>query len=84
MIARFCCLSRKHITFYGTVQKRYRAFYAKRQLSMAVHYCSQSQIGKCKKRTALTNVVRQRYGNLFDMYEEITDVNPGELATAER
>ena len=55
MIARFCCLSRKHITFYGTVQKRYRAFYAKRQLSMAVHYCSQSQIGKCKKRTALTN-----------------------------
>ncbi|MCH5214389.1 MAG: FAD-binding protein, partial [Muribaculaceae bacterium] len=23
---------------------------------------------------------RQRYGNLFDMYEEITDVNPGELA----
>ena len=26
------------------------------------------------------NVVRQRYGNLFDMYEEITDVNPGELA----
>ena len=23
--------------------------------------------------------VRQRYGNLFDMYEEITDVNPGEL-----
>ena len=26
------------------------------------------------------NVVRQRYGNLFDMYEVITDVNPGELA----
>lgn len=26
------------------------------------------------------NVIRQRYGNLFDMYEEITDVNPGELA----
>ena len=26
------------------------------------------------------NVVLQRYGNLFDMYEEITDVNPGELA----
>ena len=26
------------------------------------------------------NVVRQRYGNLFDMYDEITDVNPGELA----
>ena len=26
------------------------------------------------------DVVRQRYGNLFDMYEEITDVNPGELA----
>ena len=25
------------------------------------------------------DVVRQRYGNLFDMYEEITDVNPGEL-----
>ena len=24
------------------------------------------------------DVVRQRYGNLFDMYEEITDVNPGE------
>ena len=24
--------------------------------------------------------VLQRYGNLFDMYEEITDVNPGELA----
>ena len=24
------------------------------------------------------NVIRQRYGNLFDMYEEITDVNPGE------
>ena len=23
------------------------------------------------------DVVRQRYGNLFDMYEEITDVNPG-------
>ncbi len=22
--------------------------------------------------------IRQRYGNLFDMYEEITDVNPGE------
>ena len=27
------------------------------------------------------DVVRQRYGNLFDMYEEITDVNPGELGT---
>ena len=26
------------------------------------------------------DTVRQRYGNLFDMYEEITDVNPGELA----
>ena len=26
------------------------------------------------------DVVRQRYGNLFAMYEEITDVNPGELA----
>ena len=26
------------------------------------------------------DVVRQRYGNLFDMDEEITDVNPGELA----
>ena len=26
------------------------------------------------------DVVRQRYGNLFDVYEEITDVNPGELA----
>ena len=25
--------------------------------------------------------IRQRYGNLFDMYEEITDVNPGEKAT---
>ena len=26
------------------------------------------------------DTVRQRYGNLFDMYEEITDVNPGEFA----
>ncbi len=26
------------------------------------------------------DVVLQRYGNLFDMYEEITDVNPGQLA----
>ena len=26
------------------------------------------------------DVIRQRYGNLFDMYEEITVVNPGELA----
>ena len=26
------------------------------------------------------DVILQRYGNLFDMYEEITDVNPGELA----
>ncbi len=26
------------------------------------------------------DVIRQRYGNLFDMYEEITDVNPGEKA----
>ena len=26
------------------------------------------------------DVVRQRYGNLFDMYEEISDVNPGQLA----
>lgn len=26
------------------------------------------------------NEIRQRYGNLFDMYEEITDVNPGKLA----
>ncbi len=25
------------------------------------------------------DTVRQRYGNLFDMYEEITDVNPGEV-----
>ena len=24
--------------------------------------------------------ILQRYGNLFDMYEEITDVNPGEIA----
>lgn len=29
------------------------------------------------------DVVRQRYGNLFDMYEEITDVNPGEFAREE-
>ena len=28
------------------------------------------------------NVIRQRYGNLFDMYEEITDVNPGEKRTS--
>ncbi len=27
------------------------------------------------------DVVRQRYGNLFDMYEEITDVNPGEVGS---
>ena len=27
------------------------------------------------------DVIRQRYGNLFDMYEEITDVNPGEKAS---
>ena len=27
-----------------------------------------------------SDVIRQRYGNLFDMYEEITDVNPGEKA----
>ena len=26
------------------------------------------------------DTILQRYGNLFDMYEEITDVNPGELA----
>ncbi len=26
------------------------------------------------------DVILQHYGNLFDMYEEITDVNPGELA----
>ena len=26
------------------------------------------------------DAILQRYGNLFDMYEEITDVNPGELA----
>ena len=26
------------------------------------------------------DVILQRYGNLFDMYEEITDINPGELA----
>jgi len=26
------------------------------------------------------DVIRQRYGNLFDMYEEITDVNPGKVA----
>ena len=26
------------------------------------------------------DVILQRYGNLFDMYEEITDVNPGQLA----
>ena len=26
------------------------------------------------------DTVRQRYGNLLDMYEEITDVNPGEFA----
>lgn len=26
------------------------------------------------------DIVLQRYGNLFDMYEEITDVNPGALA----
>lgn len=26
------------------------------------------------------DVVLQRYGNLFEMYEEITDVNPGKLA----
>ena len=28
------------------------------------------------------DVIRQRYGNLFDMYEEITDVNPGEKRTS--
>ena len=26
------------------------------------------------------DTILQRYGNLFDMYEEITDVNPGEIA----
>ena len=26
------------------------------------------------------DTILQRYGNLFDMYEEITDVNPGEVA----
>ena len=26
------------------------------------------------------DAILQRYGNLFDMYEEITDVNPGEVA----
>ena len=26
------------------------------------------------------DIIKQRYGNLFDMYEEITDVNPGKLA----
>ena len=34
---------------------------------------------ECIERLGI-DVVRQRYGNLFDMYEEITDVNPGELA----
>ncbi|MDO4823064.1 MAG: fumarate reductase/succinate dehydrogenase flavoprotein subunit [Bacteroidales bacterium] len=29
------------------------------------------------------DIVRQRYGNLFDMYEEITDVNPGEKVRTE-
>ncbi len=29
------------------------------------------------------NEIRQRYGNLFDMYEEITDVNPGEFVKTE-
>ena len=29
------------------------------------------------------NEIRQRYGNLFDMYEEITDVNPGEFVRSE-
>ena len=29
------------------------------------------------------DVIRQRYGNLFDMYEEITDVNPGEFVRSE-
>ena len=33
---------------------------------------------ECIERLGL-DVVRQRYGNLFDMYEEITDVNPGEV-----
>ena len=27
--------------------------------------------------------IRQRYGNLFDMYEEITDVNPGEFVKSQ-
>ncbi len=27
--------------------------------------------------------IRQRYGNLFDMYEEITDMNPGEFVKTE-
>ena len=27
--------------------------------------------------------IRQRYGNLFDMYEEITDVNPGKFVRSE-
>ena len=34
---------------------------------------------ECIERLGI-DVVRQRYGNLFDMYEEITDVNPGKLA----
>ena len=29
------------------------------------------------------NEIRQRYGNLFDRYEEITDVNPGEFVRSE-
>ena len=33
----------------------------------------------CIKRLGI-DVILQRYRNLFDMYEEITDVNPGELA----
>ena len=27
------------------------------------------------------DVIMQRYGNLFEMYEEITDVFPGDVAT---
>ena len=29
------------------------------------------------------DVIMQRYGNLFEMYEEITDVNPGEFVRSE-
>ena len=56
-------------------KERCDAGYGVNETGLAVYLDFKTAIERLGK-----DIIKQRYGNLFDMYEEITDVNPGEKA----